>query len=83
MTQDRIVFNSPDLSPQWQEHPSLISPRERVARQRVSLAIPSISIEESPSYLGHHQLGGRSVGKPKSNSCFCFVRSADDTTVMG
>ena len=49
MTQDRIVFNPPDISPQCQEHPSLISPRERVALQRVSLATPSISIEESPS----------------------------------
>ena len=49
MTQDNIVFNPSDLCPGCQEHPSLISPRERVARQRVSLAIPSISIEESPS----------------------------------
>ena len=49
MTQDPIVFNPPDISPQCQEHPSLISPRERVALQRVSLATPSISIEESPS----------------------------------
>ncbi len=49
MTQDRIVFNPSDLSPGCQEHPSLISPRERVPRQRVSLAIPSISIEVSPA----------------------------------
>jgi len=49
MTQDNIVFNPSDLCPGCQEHPSLISPRERVAGQRVSLAIPSISIEESPS----------------------------------
>jgi len=49
MTQDNIVFNPSDLCPGCQEHPSLISPRERVARQRVSLSISSISIEESPS----------------------------------
>lgn len=49
MTQDNIVFNPSDLCPGCQEHPSLISPRERVARQRVSLSIPSISIEESAS----------------------------------
>jgi len=49
MTQDRIVFNPPALSPGCQEHPSLISPRERVPRQGVSSAIPSISIEVSPA----------------------------------
>ena len=49
MTRERIAFNPPDLSPQCQEHPSLISPAERVARPHVSATIPSISIEESPS----------------------------------
>ena len=49
MTRERIAFNPPDLSPQCQEHPSLISPAERVARRHVSATIPSISIEESPS----------------------------------
>jgi site-specific recombinase XerD len=49
MTQDRIVFNPPALSPECQEDPSLFDLRERVARRRVFGAIPLISIEESPS----------------------------------
>ena len=49
MTRERIVFCPPDLSPQCQEHPSLISPAERVAGWHVSATISPISIEESPS----------------------------------
>ena len=49
MTQDRIVFNPPALSPECQEHPSLFDLGERVARQRTSATIPSISIEGSAS----------------------------------
>jgi len=49
MTQDRIVFNPPALSPECQEHPSPFDQGERLVRQRVSATIPSISLEESPS----------------------------------
>jgi site-specific recombinase XerD len=49
MIRERMVFNPPDLSPQCQEHSSLISPPERVAKRHVSATIPSLSIEESPS----------------------------------
>jgi site-specific recombinase XerD len=49
MIRERIVFNPPDLSPECQEHSSLISPPERVARRHISATIPSLSIEESPS----------------------------------
>ncbi len=49
MTQDRIVFNPPALSPECQEHPSLFNPAEGVSPERVSAKTLSISIEESPS----------------------------------
>jgi site-specific recombinase XerD len=49
MTQDRIVFNSPDLSAQCQEHPSLFNPAEGVTPECVSQKTLSISIEGSPS----------------------------------
>ena len=49
MTQDRIVFNPPALSPECQEHPSLFNPAEGVSPERVSAKTLSISLEESPS----------------------------------
>jgi site-specific recombinase XerD len=49
MAQDRIVFNSPDISPACQEHPSLINPTEGVAPEHVPPTISSVSIERSPS----------------------------------
>jgi site-specific recombinase XerD len=49
MTQDHIVFNSPDLSPQCQEHRRQINPPEGVASGHVLSAIPSISLQVSAS----------------------------------
>ena len=49
MTQDHIVFNSPDLSPQCQEHPRQINPPEGVASEHVPPAIPSISLQVNAS----------------------------------
>lgn len=49
MTQDHIIFTSPDLSPQCQEHPRQINPPEGVASEHVSPAIPSISLQLSAS----------------------------------
>ena len=49
MTQDHLVFNSPDLSPQCQEHRRQINPPEGVASGHVLPAIPSISLQVSAS----------------------------------
>ena len=49
MAQDHIVFNSPDLSPQCQEHPRRINPPAGVASGHVLPAIPSISLQVSAS----------------------------------
>lgn len=49
MTQDHIIFTSPDLSPQCQEHPRQINPPEGVASEHVPSAIPSISLQVSAS----------------------------------
>ena len=49
MTQDHIVFNSPDLSPQCQEHSRQINSSEGVASEQVPAAIPSISLQVSAS----------------------------------
>ena len=49
MAQDHIVFNSPDLSPQCQEHPRRINPPAGVASEDVAPAIPSISLQVSAS----------------------------------
>ena len=49
MTRDHIVFNSPDLSPQCQEHPRQINPPEGVASEDVPPTIPSISLQLSAS----------------------------------
>jgi site-specific recombinase XerD len=49
MTQDHIVFNSPDLSPQCQEHPRQINSPEGVAPEHVPPTLPSISLQLSAS----------------------------------
>jgi site-specific recombinase XerD len=47
MTQDHIVFNSPDLSPQCQEDPRQINPPEGVGSEHGPPAIPSITSQVS------------------------------------
>jgi integrase/recombinase XerD len=49
MTQDHIVFSSPDPSQQCQEHPRQINPPEGVASELVPPAIPSISLQVNAS----------------------------------
>jgi site-specific recombinase XerD len=49
MAQDHIVFNPPDISPSFQEHPSLINRPEGVAPERDSPQIPSVLVELSAS----------------------------------
>ncbi len=49
MTQDHIVFNSSDLSPQCQDHPRQINPPEGVGPEHVPPTIPSISLQLSAS----------------------------------
>lgn len=49
MTHDHIVSNSPDLSPQCQQHRRQINPPEGVASEHVPPAIPSISLQVSTS----------------------------------
>jgi site-specific recombinase XerD len=49
MTQDHLDFNSPDLSPQCQEHRRQIKPPEGVASEHVPAAIPSIALQVSAS----------------------------------